>query len=64
MEYKELTEKINKNIAELVTYLKVHEAYLQAFANAGLITNKESTEDHKNFIDGVVKIIQDHTQKQ
>ena len=63
MEYKELTEKINKSLAELVTCLKIHEAYLQAFASAGLIEEKEATKDQKYMVEGIADIIKKETLK-
>ena len=54
MEYKEVTNKITESLAALTTALKIHEAYLQAHAMAGVLSKEDAKQDHSHM---VVKII-------
>ena len=57
MEYKDITEKITKSLAGLNTALKIHEAFLQAHAEAGVLSKEDAKQDHKKMVEGIIEYI-------
>ena len=41
-------------LAKLSSALVIHKAFLDAHAEAGVITKEEAAEDHKKVVDGVI----------
>ena len=54
MTYKEVQKMQTDALAKLSSALVIHKAFLDAHAEAGVITKEEATEDHKKVVEGVI----------
>ena len=54
MTYKEVQKMQVDALAKLSSALVIHKAFLDAHAEAGVITKEESAEDHKKVVEGII----------
>ena len=54
MTYKEVQKMQVDALAKLSSALVIHKAFLDAHAEAGVITKEEAAGDHKKVVDGVI----------
>ena len=54
MTYKEVQKMQTDALAKLSTSLVIHKAFLDAHAEAGVITKEEAAEDHKKVVEGII----------
>ena len=54
MTYKEVQKMQVDALAKLSSTLVIHKAFLDAHAEAGVITKEEAAEDHKKVVDGII----------
>ena len=57
MTYKEVQKMQVDALAKLSSALVIHKAFLDAHAEAGVITKEAAAEDHKKVVDGVIDYI-------
>ena len=57
MTYKEVQKMQVDALAKLSSALLMHKLFLDAHAEAGVITKEEAAEDHKKVVDGVIDYI-------
>ena len=54
MTYKEVQKMQVNALAKLSSTLVIHKAFLDAHAEAGVITKEEAAEDHKKVVKGII----------
>ena len=54
MTYKEVRKMQVDALAKLSSTLVIHKAFLDAHAEAGVITKEEAAEDHKKVVKGII----------
>ena len=54
MTYKEVQKMQVDALAKLSSTLVIHKAFLDAHAEAGVITKEEAAEDHKKVVNGII----------
>jgi len=54
MTYKEVQKMQVDALAKLSSTLVIHKAFLDAHAEAGVITKEEAAEDHKKVVKGII----------
>ena len=59
--YQELKEKTASALTHLLTNIRIHEAYVQAMAQAGVITEEEAKKDHETLIEKTLELIKNES---
>ena len=57
MTYKEVQKMQVDALSKLSASLVIHKAFLEAHAEAGVITKEEAAEDHKKVVEGVINYL-------
>ena len=55
--YQELLIKTHAALTHLLTNIRIHEAYVQAMAQAGVITEEEAKEDHNHMVESIIDFL-------
>lgn len=57
MTYKEVEKMQVDALAKLSSALVIHKAFLDAHAEAGVITKEEAAEDHQKVVKGIIDFL-------